>query len=211
VNAKQHSVVRTMLLGAAFFAALAFAWLDVSGVARAQSEPSATGECGVYFGEDSCPAQIPRDAAARARVRAFCGGLKEAADAVLSGARPGFRMQSGQDMWQGEVNEHRVMWGDVRGRGIYTYDASAPDARQRYELAFFFPGVSAAELEEGLSICPAFFLSVTGTASTPILFHRRPNEGVIEMFVSAEALQYDSETRAHQSGALISFLRQGGR
>jgi hypothetical protein len=202
------SVTQTMLFRWAFLVALALFACGVPSVAEAEEEPNSGAECRTYFGVDYCPAEIPTDAAARARVRAFCGALKEAADAVLSGARPGFRMQSGEDMWQGEVSEHRVMWGNVEGRGLYTYDGNATDPRQRYELAFFFPGVSVAELREGLAICPAFFSTATGTASTPVQFRRRPNEGEVEMYVSAEARQYNPETRSHESGARISLLRQ---
>ncbi len=208
MSGEARGVIRAALLRAAFVAVFAITSFDVNDIAQAQEEPQATAQCGIFFGEDSCPAQIPRDEATRSRVRAFCGGLKEAADAVLSGARPGFRLQSGQDMWQGEVSEHRVMWGNVQGRGIYTYDANATSVRLRYELAFFFPGTSVAELDEGLTICPAFFTSVTGTASTQILFRRRPNEGDIQVIVSAQARQYNSQTRVHESGALVSLVRE---
>lgn len=208
MKAAGGSVTRTMLFRAALVVALASFAFGVRSVAQAQVEPNSRDECRTYFGVDYCPAEIPADPATRVRIRAFCGALKEAAEAVLTGSRPGFRMQSGQDMWQGEVSEHRVMWGDVHGRGLYTYDGNATDPRSRYELAFFFPGVSVAELREGLAVCPAFFSTATGTASTPVLFRRRGSEGEIEMYVTAEVRQYNPETRAHESGARISLLRQ---
>lgn len=165
--------------------------------------------CGIFFNEDSCPAEIPRDGEARARVRSFCGALKEASDAVLSGARPGFRMQRGQDWWQGEVSEYRVMWGAIRGRGIYTYDAETSSGGSHYELSFFFPGVSAAELNEGLNVCPAFYLSVVrGNPSTPIVFTRLGREGRVEMLAMPVTREYNPATRAYESGATISLLRE---
>jgi hypothetical protein len=175
--------------------------------AQTPAAAPATNDCATYFGESTCPTVVTNEAL-RARAETFCGGLREAANVVLQGGRPGFRMQSGVEFWEGDVPDQSVRLGEVLGRGSYVYDANAASPTSRYELSFFFVGLSAAELQESLALCPTLIPNAAALDGGAVKFRRSGSQGRIDMYVRPEPHHYNSASRAFEAGAEITLVRE---
>jgi hypothetical protein len=135
------------------------------------------------------------------RARVFCDGLRQASDAVIAGKRPGFKLRSGEDSWDGDVPGYRLRLGELIAQGRYTY------LMQQYELWFFLSGASTGEIRETLNLCPAVARNVSGNAGDGVLFSGM-SSGVqrdVQIHVSAVDRQYNETSRGFESGVSISL------
>jgi hypothetical protein len=141
------------------------------------------------------------------RARVFCDGLRQASDAVISGKRPGFKLRSGEDSWDGDVPGYRLRLGELIAPGRYTY------LMQQYELWFFLSGASTGEIRETLNLCPSVAKNVSGNAEDGVFFSGR-SSGVqkdVYIHVSSVDRTYNEATRAFESGVNISLELVNGQ
>jgi len=141
------------------------------------------------------------DANRIAQARPMCLMLREAADVLDQGRRPGFQMRSDANIWSGPVTGFQVSLAGVTARAEYLYHKG----QDSYELQFFFDGMAQAQLRDYVGHCSQLKDNMTAAAEGPPFFRGRRGSDRVYVSVSRVDRSYNRLRNVYESGARIKL------